>query len=104
MEKNIEIGLLLETYGATLTDKQLDVMEQYYNDDLSLAEIAENVGITRQAVRDNIKNTEKKLYELESKLKILEKFNKSKEVLSNVMQMNDIGKIKEEVQKLIYNL
>ncbi len=48
MAKNLEISYLLDFYGDVLTDKQRDVMEQYYNDDLSLAEIAENFGITRQ--------------------------------------------------------
>ena len=47
MAKNLEISYLLDFYGKVLTDKQRDVMEQYYNDDLSLAEIADNFGISR---------------------------------------------------------
>ena len=45
--KNLEISYLLDFYGDVLTDKQRDVMEQYYNDDFSLSEIADNFGITR---------------------------------------------------------
>lgn len=68
MAKNLEISLLLDFYGDVLTEKQRDVMEQYYNDDLSLAEIADNFGITRQGVRDSIKRGEGIILELEEKV------------------------------------
>ncbi len=68
MAKNLELSFLLDFYGDVLTEKQRDVMEQYYNDDLSLAEIAENFGITRQGVRDSIKRGEGILLELEEKV------------------------------------
>ncbi len=68
MAKNLELSYLLDFYGDVLTEKQRDVMEQYYNDDLSLAEIAENFGITRQGVRDSIKRGEGILLELEEKV------------------------------------
>ena len=58
MAKNLEISYLLDFYGDVLTQKQRDVMEQYYNDDFSLSEIAANFGITRQGVRDSIKRGE----------------------------------------------
>lgn len=68
MAKNLEISFLLDFYGDVLTEKQRDVMEQYYNDDLSLAEIADNFGITRQGVRDSIKRGEGIILELEQKV------------------------------------
>lgn len=68
MAKNLELSYLLDFYGEVLTDRQRDVMEQYYNDDLSLSEIAENFGITRQGVRDAIKHGESTLLELEEKV------------------------------------
>ena len=68
MSKNLQISYLLDFYGDMLTDKQQEVMEQYYNDDLSLAEIAANLGITRQGVRDSIKRGEGILLELEQKV------------------------------------
>ena len=68
MAKNLEISFLLDFYGSVLTKKQQEVMEQYYNDDLSLAEIAEGFGISRQGVRDAIKRGEGILLELEEKV------------------------------------
>ena len=55
MSKNMEISFLLDFYGDMLTEKQRSMVDYYYNEDLSLAEIAENEGITRQGVRDSIK-------------------------------------------------
>ena len=50
MSKNIENAILLDTYGSMLTEKQYDTLSLYYDEDLSLSEIAENMGITRQAL------------------------------------------------------
>ena len=68
MSKNLEIAFLLDFYGEMLTDKQRDMVDYYYNEDLSLAEIAENEGISRQGVRDSIKRAECILLDLESKI------------------------------------
>ena len=68
MAKKWEVSYLLDFYGDVLTEKQRDVMVQYYNDDYSLAEIAENFGITRQGVRDAIKRGEGTILELEEKI------------------------------------
>lgn len=68
MAKDLEMSYLLDFYGEVLTEKQRDVMEQYYNDDLSLSEIADNAGITRQGVRDSIKRAECILRDLEGKI------------------------------------
>ena len=73
MDKNIEISMLWEIYGSLLTDKQNEYIDYYYNQDLSLSEIAENDGITRQAVRDIIKKGERKLFEYEEKLLFMKK-------------------------------
>ena len=64
MAKNLEIALLFDFYGDMLTDKQRDVVELYYDNDLSLSEIAENEGITRQGVRDSIKRAEAQLLDM----------------------------------------
>ena len=55
-QKNLAYSVLLDFYGPVLTDKQRVILTEYYNEDLSLAEIAENLGITRQGVRDAIKH------------------------------------------------
>ena len=74
MGKNLEIALLLDFYGEMLTEKQRDMVHYYYNDDLSLAEIAENEGITRQGVRDSIKRAEAQMLEMEERLGLHRRF------------------------------
>ena len=73
MEKNVKISMLCELYGKLLTEKQYDFIDNYYNNDLSLSEIAEDNDITRQAVRDIIKKGEKKLFEYEEKLQFMKR-------------------------------
>ncbi|MGN1133310.1 MAG: YlxM family DNA-binding protein [Oscillospiraceae bacterium] len=70
MSKNLENAVLLDIYGKLLTDKQLDVLDLYYNEDLSLAEIAEQYNISRQGVHDSIKRGEELLAEYENSLGI----------------------------------
>ncbi len=65
MDKNLAMSDLLDIYGELLTEKQRDMLELYYNDDLSLAEIAEHYGISRQGVHDSIKRGEESLNEYE---------------------------------------
>ena len=84
MAKNMEIALLFDLYGDMLTDKQRDVVELYYNDDLSLAEIAENEGITRQGVRDSIKRAESQLLEMEERLGLARRFREMREGLDSI--------------------
>ena len=67
-QKNLSYSILLDFYGSVLTEKQRIILTEYYDEDLSLAEIAENMGITRQGVRDAIKHGEAALDELEAKL------------------------------------
>ena len=73
MEKKVEISMLWQIYGKLLTEKQNQLIDYYYNNDLSLSEIAENENITRQAVRDIIKKGERKLFEYEEKLLFMKK-------------------------------
>lgn len=72
-EKNLQIGYLLDFYGDILPERKRSVMEMYYNEDLSLAEIATEIDISRQGVRDIIKKTEEELYFYENKLGLAEK-------------------------------
>lgn len=84
--KNLEISFLLDFYGDVLTERQREVMEQYYNDDLSLAEIADNFGITRQGVRDSIKRAESQLLEMEERLGLVKRFRTVRAQLSEIAQ------------------
>ena len=67
--------LLYDFYGDVLTDRQKEFYDLYYNEDLSLAEIAENYGITRQGVRDIIVRAEGILTELEDKTGLIRRFH-----------------------------
>ncbi len=87
MAKNLEISYLLDFYGDVLTQKQRDVMEQYYNDDFSLAEIAVNFGITRQGVRDSIKRGESILLELEQKVGFAARYKAVQESMARIEEL-----------------
>ena len=76
--------MLLDFYGAMLTDKQRDVIDLYYNQDLSLAEIAEHEKITRQGVRDNIKRGEAYMLELEKNLRMVQQSQKLVRLLEEI--------------------
>src|SRR5699024_7314983 len=67
-QKNLAYSILLDFYGPVLTEKQRMILTEYYDEDLSLAEIAENLGITRQGVRDAIKHGEAALTDMEARL------------------------------------
>ncbi|MBR6504380.1 MAG: putative DNA-binding protein [Clostridia bacterium] len=86
MERKVKISILCDLYGKLLTDKQFEFLDDYYNNDLSLSEIAENNNITRQAVRDIIKKGENKLFEYEEKLEFMKRMLKQEEQIVNVLQ------------------
>lgn len=88
-EKNLNISTLLDYYGNMITDKQREAMEYYYNEDYSLSEISEHLGITRQGVRDNIKRGEVYLLELDEKLKFSEKFQKVSNLAEEISSLSD---------------
>ncbi len=108
--KDMKISLLLDFYGETLSERRREIMELYYNDDLSLSEIAELKGISRQGVRDSIKKSEAELDELESKLGLAARFESLKgevdkiaSLLSMASAMSDgdaKGLIDESIKKL----
>ena len=86
MAKNLEISLLLDFYGDMLTEKQRDVVELYYNEDLSLSEIAAHSGITRQGVRDSIKRAESVLLDLDERLGLARKFRQIQDGLDQIIR------------------
>ena len=85
MQKKIEIGLLNDYYGVLLTDYQTRLLSRYYDEDLSLKEIAEEEGVSRQAVADVIKRSSEKLIELENKLGLVEKISSIIDELEEVL-------------------
>lgn len=74
MAKDLSVSILLDFYGELLTDKQQQALDCYYNRDLSLSEIAEDMQVSRQGVRAFIKNGEEHLAEFESKLRLAKRF------------------------------
>lgn len=88
--KNLDFALLLEVYECMLTQRQRELMEYYYWEDMSLGEISENSGITRQAVRDSIKRGEQTITQLEEKLGLAVKISRCRSIF------NDISALAEE--------
>ena len=86
MAKNLDITILLDFYGDMLTPKQREFLDFYYNEDLSLSEIAANVGITRQGVRDAIKRAEAQLMEMEERLGLVKRFKDVQSGLEEIME------------------
>ena len=92
--KDIKISLLLDFYGDILTDKQREAVELYYNEDLSLSEIAEQTDITRYGIRDRIVKSENILLEMEEKLGLAKRFDDMKIVIDSII--NKLEKIKTD--------
>lgn len=76
------MAMLFDFYGDLLTQRQKEFYDLYYNDDLSLAEIAENYGITRQGVRDNIVRAERALEEIEEKTGLIRRYHRTRTTLT----------------------
>ena len=93
MEEKVKISMLCQLYGKLLTEKQYNFIDDYYNNDLSLSEIAENNNITRQAVRDILKKGEKKLFEYEEKLLFMKRtLNQEKKIEQILSELTKIQK------------
>ncbi len=98
--KDLTISILLDAYGALLTERQRELVDLYYNEDLSLAEISENTGITRQGVRDGIKKSEAFLRLCEEKLGICEKNEKLRNLfdeLKSKLEQDHSGKVPSDI-------
>ncbi len=105
-EKNLEIGILLDFYGELLSENSRTATDLYYNEDLSLAEIADHMGITRQGVRDSIEKATAKLLSFEEKLGLAAKFRKVEEMLTDVtVKLEGIApSLPESVSKELYDI
>ena len=84
MEKNVQISLLFSFYRNMLTERQIECVDLYYNEDLSLSEISEHLGITRQGVRDNIMRAEHTMYDTEERLGLVARFLGIKQRLEKI--------------------
>lgn len=89
MDKNFKISVLLDVYGALLTENRRTAIRMYYDEDLSLAEIAEHLGISRQGVRDSIKHGEAELNNFEKKLGLMNKNDEIQDLIDEAKLMSE---------------
>ena len=85
--KDLKVAFLLDFYGEPLTEKQREMVDLYYNEDLSLGEIAEITHISRQGVRDSIKHGETQLYEYEQKLHLAQRFPEMEQGFQQIQEL-----------------
>jgi len=104
MEKIVEIAVLFDYYGKLLSDKQYNVINQHCNEDLSLKEIAELNGISKQGISDILSRAEKKLRFYEDELKLISKFEKINSSLMEINLLIEKSKIKDSSLQSILDI
>ena len=97
-EKVMTVGLLLDFYGEILTEHKRNILDMYYNEDFSLAEIAEEIGISRQGVRDLIKKAEEELLFLEDKLGLAKKMVALRSHSDNMLSIAENNELLPELR------
>lgn len=103
-EKNLNIGYLLDFYGELLSERKRSVMDMYYNEDLSLAEVANEIGISRQGARDIIKKSEEELLFYENKLGLAERLKKVESCASELHAIASEQSLPEDISEKISEL
>ena len=101
MDKSIHVSMLLDIYGKLLTNKQYDVIDLYYNQNLSLSEIAEEISITRQGVRKNLIDAENKLFDYEEKLCFVKEKLERQEIIEKIIEITKDEETAKALQKLL---
>ncbi|GKV55618.1 UPF0122 protein [Sporosarcina sp. NCCP-2222] len=105
LEKTTRVNFLFDFYQSLLTDKQRLYMQLYYLDDLSLGEIAEEYGVSRQAVYDNVRRTESMLEDYEEKLNLFSKFQSRMDIIERLEELlNNQQDTSEEMRRLVSRL
>ena len=101
MAKDLSISVLMDFYGELLTPKQLEALDFYYNQDLSLAEIASEMEVSRQGARNFIIKGEEHLLEFEEKLHLVERFTEISKIADEIKaSINSLADGKEKVKML----
>ena len=107
-DKTYEMSLLFDFFGDFLTDKQREYFDLYYNEDLSLSEIAQNVGITRQGVRDIIVRAENTLLDAEKKTGLIDRYLKRDAVIGRAdalaSRIEELSPADSEIRSLAVDL
>jgi len=103
-EKDMTVGLLLDFYGEILTEHKRNILDMYYNEDFSLAEIAEQIGISRQGVRDAIVKASNELRFYEEKLGLANRFAEMKSSAEKIRRISEGLSLPEELTQEIERL
>ncbi len=107
MEKIVKVAELFDIYGPLLNEKQQDVINCYYNEDLSLQEIADNNNKSKQAISDMMSRSVDKLFEFEDELSLLEKSQQLKDALISIRELMESSNYEQainEITELIENI
>jgi len=100
-EKNLQLSFLMDAYAVLLSKRQQRLLDLYYNQDLSLGEIADDVGISRQGVRDSIKKAERELYFYEENLHLVARENAVREVGEQLLSQPLTGEAQGMARRLV---
>lgn len=104
MEKIVEQGLLYDFYGELLTPHQRRIYEDAVFNDLSLSEIAQEAGISRQGVHDLIKRCDRTLEEYESRLHLMQRFSQIRQKLERIRELCDDEEVRRLTEEIIEEL
>ena len=104
MENIVEHTMLYDFYGELLTEHQRRVYEEVVFDDLSLGEVAEELGISRQGVHDMVRRTEKALRKYEEKLGLVRKFISLKRKVNEIKELTEDEKIRKLAEEILEEL
>lgn len=99
--KNLNINNLIDVYGDLLSEKKIDLLKYYYEDDYSLSEISEISEISRQGVRDSVKKSADELIFFDSVLKLIDKKKEISSVVNEIRVLIDNLECKEKIEVLL---
>ena len=101
LQEILELSLLYDFYGELLGDHKKQIFEDYILNDLSLSEIADEAGISRQGVYDIVKRCSKKLKEYEEKLCLVKKFQTTKDKINQIKEISELIRVTNDVKRVI---
>ena len=104
MEKIVQQGILYDFYGELLTEHQREIYEDAVYNDMSLSELADNYGISRQGVHDLLKRCDKILAEYEEKLHLVSRFDAIKAKITQMRETDDLSQIRELADEIMEEL